>query len=131
MKKARKTSDQMRQETIDALDLFIKNLKEFLRKGTYEIKSIYRDYETNEIIIVTLDFNGHLLFLERDKGDILLRLPFKSKNLINQKLIDVYNRLTIDDDIRYHEEVLADLRAQRANLAQSALQKIDEDDKGS
>lgn len=121
----------MRQETIDAMDLFIKNLKEFLRKGTYEIKSIYRDYETNEIEQITLDFNGHLLFLKRNEGEIHLHLPFKSKGLINPKLIDAYNRLTIDRDIRYYEEALADLKAQKASLAQAALQKIDEDDKGS
>lgn len=131
MKKANKTSDQIRQEAIDAMDLFIKNLKEFLRKGTYEIKSIYRDYDTNEIKHITLDFNGHLLFLRRDEGEIHLQLPFKAKGLINPQLIDEYNRLSIDDDIRYHEEALAELRAQKAKLAQAALQKIDEDDKGS
>ena len=36
-KKNIKTSNQMRQETIDALELFKKNLKEYLNKGNYEL----------------------------------------------------------------------------------------------
>ena len=36
-KKNIKISNQMRQETIDALELFKKNLKEYLNKGNYEL----------------------------------------------------------------------------------------------
>ena len=131
MKKARKTSDQMRQETIDALDLFIKNLKEYLRYGSYPIEYVDRDFSTKEVEGITMKLDKHKLFIRKDDAELYLQINAEIKDLLNQQLIDDYNRLTIDRDIRYYEERLKKLKAQKANLAQAALQKIDEDDKGS
>lgn len=131
MKKARKTSDQMRQETIDALNLFIMNLKEYLRHGSYPIEYIDRDFMTKEVEGITMKLDEHKLFIRKDDAELHLQVNAEIKDLLNQQLIDDYNRLTIDRDIRYYEERLKKLKAQKANLAQAALQKIDEDDKGS
>ena len=65
-KKNNKTSDQMRQETIDALELFKKNLKEYLNKGNYELKYINRHYDTQEISSVDMELNGTRLFIQKD-----------------------------------------------------------------
>lgn len=131
MKKARKTSDQMRQETIDALNLFIKNLKEYLRHGSYPIEYVDRDFSTKEVEGITMKLDKHKLFIRKDDAELYLQVNAEIKDLLNQQLIDEYNRLTIDRDINYYEEKLKKLKAQKANLANAALQKIDEDDKGS
>ena len=131
MKKARKTSDQMRQETIDALNLFIKNLKEYLRYGSYPIEYVDRDFMTKEVEGITMKLDEHKIFVRKDDAELYLQVDVKIKDMLNQQLIDDYNRLIIDRDINYHEETLKKLKAQKANLAQAALQKIDEDDKGS
>ena len=131
MKKARKTSDQMRQETIDALNLFIKNLKEYLRHGSYPIEYVDRDFSTKEVEGITMKLDVHKLFIRKDDAELHLQVNAEIKDLLNQQLIDEYNRLTIDRDISYYEERLKKLKAQKANLAQAALQKIDEDEKGS
>ena len=131
MKKARKTSDQMRQETIDALNLFIKNLKEYLRHGSYPIEYVDRDFSTKEVEGITMKLDEHKLFIRKDDAELHLQINAEIKDLLNQQLIDEYNRLTIDRDISYYEEKLKKLKAQKANLANAALQKIDEDEKGS
>ena len=131
MKKARKTSDQMRQETIDALNLFIKNLKEYLRHGSYPIEYVDRDFSTKEVEGITMKLDEHKLFIRKDDAELHLQVNAEIKDLLNQQLIDEYNRLTIDRDISYYEEKLKKLKAQKANLAQAALQIIDEDEKGS
>lgn len=131
MKKARKTSDQMRQETIDALNLFIKNLKEYLRHGSYPIEYVDRDFSTKEVEGITMKLDEHKIFIRKDDAELYLQVNAEIKDLLNQQLIDEYNRLTIDRDINYYEEKLKKLKAQKANLANAALQKIDEDDKGS
>ena len=131
MKKARKTSDKMRQETIDALNLFIKNLKEYLRHGSYPIEYVDRDFSTKEVEGITMKLDEHKLFIRKDDAELHLQVNAEIKDLLNQQLIDEYNRLTIDRDISYYEEKLKKLKAQKANLAQAALQKIDEDEKGS
>ena len=131
MKKPNKTSDQMRQETIDALNLFIKNLKEYLRHGSYPIEYVDRDFSTKEVEGITMKLDEHKLFIRKDDAELHLQVNAEIKDLLNQQLIDEYNRLTIDRDISYYEEKLKKLKAQKANLAQAALQIIDEDEKGS
>ena len=131
MEKAKKTSDQMRQETIDALNLFINNLKEYLRYGSYPIEYINRNFTTKEVEGINMKLDKHKLFIRKDDAELYLQLNVEIKDLLNQQLIDDYNRLKIDRDIEYHEETLRKLKAQKARLTQAALQKIDEDDKGS
>lgn len=127
----KKTNDQMRQDTIDALELFIKNLKEYLRKGTYEIEYIDRDYITKEIEGVTLNLLDQKIVIRRHDAEILFTLKMDVKDLLNQELLDDYNRLTIDRDIRYYEDKLMKLKAQKENLDKAAFQKTDENEVGS
>jgi hypothetical protein len=128
MMETKKTKEQLRQDTIDALDLFIKNLKEYLRKGTYEIEYIDRDYITKEIEGVTLNLLDQKLVIRRHDAEILFTLKMDAKDLLNQELLDDYNRLSIDKDIRYYEEMLKKLKVQKANLVKAALQKKGEDE---
>ena len=117
-KKNNKTSDQMRQETIDALELFKKNLKEYLNKGNYELKYINRHYDTQEISSVDMELNGTRLFIQKDEAEVYIRVFAKIEELINPQVIKVYNKLTIDRDINFHEEKLRKLRAQKKVLLQ-------------
>ena len=94
-----KTSDQMRQETIDALEQFKKNLKEYLNNGNYELKYINRHYDTQEISSVDMELNGTRLFIQKD----------------------------IDRDIDFYEEKLRKLRAQKAIAYNEEPQETDED----
>ena len=131
MKKEKKTSDQMRKDTIDALNLFINNLKEYLRKGTYEIEYVDRALYTGEIRGINLHLDDHRLVIRQDNAEVMFYMEMKVENLLNQSLLDDYERLSIDREILNHEEKLKKLKAQKANLAQAALQKIDEDEVGS
>ena len=131
MKKEKKTSDQMRKDTIDALNLFINNLKEYLRKGTYEIEYVDRALYTGEIRGINLHLDDHRLVIRQDNAEVMFYMEMKVENLLNQSPLDDYERLSIDREILNHEEKLKKLKAQKANLAQAALQKIDEDEVGS
>ena len=126
-KKNNKTSDQMRQETIDALELFKKNLKEYLNKGNYELKYINRHYDTQEISSVDMELNGTRLFIQKDEAEVYIRVFAKIEELINPQVIKVYNKLTIDRDIHFYEEKLRKLRAQKA-IADSEESKETDDD---
>ena len=126
-KKNKKTSDQMRQETIDALELFKKNLKEYLNKGNYEVKYINRHYDTQEISSVDMELNGTRLFIEKDEAEVYIHVYAKIEELINPQVIKVYNKLTIDRDIHFYEEKLRKLRAQKA-IADSEESKETDDD---
>lgn len=131
MKKAKKTSDQMRKDTIDALNLFINNLKEYLREGEYEIDYVDREIYTKKLRGINLNLNDHRLVIRQDNAEVMFYLEMKVENLLNQKLMDDYDRLSIDSEILRHEEALKELKAQKANLAQAAFQQIDEDEVGS
>ena len=126
-KKNNKTSDQMRQETIDALELFKKNLKEYLNKGNYELKYINRHYDTQEISSVDMELNGTRLFIQKDEAEVYIRVFAKIEDLINPQVIKVYNKLTIDRDIHFYEEKLRKLRAQKAIADNVEPQETDED----
>ncbi len=126
-KKNNKTSDQMRQETIDALELFKKNLKEYLNNGNYELKYINRHYDTQEISSVDMELNGTRLFIQKDEAEVFIRVFAKIEDLINPQVIKVYNKLTIDRDIRFYEEKLRKLRAQKAIADNEEPQETDED----
>lgn len=131
MKKAKKTSDQMRKDTIDALNLFINNLKEYLREGEYEIDYVDREIYTKKLRGINLHLDDHRLVIRQDNAEVMFYLEMKVENLLNQKLMDDYDRLSIDSEILRHEEALKELKAQKANLAQAAFQQIDEDEVGS
>ena len=126
-KKNNKTSDQMRQETIDALELFKKNLKEYLNKGNYELKYINRHYDTQEISSVDMELNGTRLFIQKDEAEVNIRVFAKIEELINPQVIKLYNKLTIDRDIHFYEEKLRKLRAQKAIAENEEPQETDED----
>ena len=126
-KKNNTTSDQMRQETIDALELFKKNLKEYLNKGNYELKYINRHYDTQEISSVDMELNGTRLFIQKDEAEVFIRVFAKIEDLINPQVIKVYNKLTIDRDIHYYEDKLRKLRAQKAIADNEEPQETDED----
>ena len=126
-KKNNKTSDQMRQETIDALELFKKNLKEYLNKGNYELKYINRHYDTQEISSVDMELNGTRLFIQKDEAEVFIRVFAKIEELINPQVIKVYNKLTIDRDIHFYEEKLRKLRAQKALAYNEEPQETNED----
>ena len=126
-KKNNKTSDQMRQETIDALELFKKNLKEYLNKGNYELKYINRHYDTQEISSVDMELNGTRLFIQKDEAEVFIRVFAKIEELINPQVINLYNKLTIDRDIHFYEEKLRKLRAQKAIADNVEPQETDED----
>lgn len=126
-KKNNKTSDQMRQETIDALELFKKNLKEYLNKGNYELKYINRHYDTQEISSVDMELNGTRLFIQKDEAEVFIRVFAKIEDLINPQVIKLYNKLTIDRDIDFYEEKLRKLRAQKAIAENEEPQETDED----
>lgn len=126
-KRNNKTSDQMRQETIDALEQFKKNLKEYLNKGNYEVKYINRHYDTQEISSVDMELNGTRLFIEKDEAEVNIRVFAKIEELINPQVIKVYNKLTIDRDIHFYEEKLRKLRAQKAIADNEEPQETDED----
>ena len=126
-KKNNKTSDQMRQETIDALEQFKKNLKEYLNKGNYEVKYINRHYDTQEISSVDMELNGTRLFIEKDEAEVNIRVFAKIEELINPQVIKVYNKLTIDRDIHFYEEKLRKLRAQKALAYNKEPQETNED----
>ena len=61
----------------------------------------------------------------------IFRVKTDINDVINQRLLDAYDRLTIDRDISYYEEMLKKLKAQKKNLANTAFQKIDDEDIGS
>ena len=126
-KKNNKTSDQMRQETIDALELFKKNLKEYLNNGNYELKYINRHYDTQEISSVDMELNGTRLFIQKDEAEVYIRVFAKIEELINPQVIKLYNKLTIDRDIDFYEEKLRKLRAQKAIAYNEEPQETDED----
>ena len=126
-KKNNKTSDQMRQETIDALELFKKNLKEYLNNGNYEVRYINRDFETQEVNSVDMELNGTRLFIEKDEAEVYIRVFAKIEELINPQVIKLYNKLTIDRDIDFYEEKLRKLRAQKAIAENEEPQETDED----
>ena len=126
-KKNNKTSDQMRQETIDALELFKKNLKEYLNKGNYELKYINRHYDTQEISSVDMELNGTRLFIQKDEAEVFIRVFAKIEELINPQVINLYNKLTIDRDIHFYEEKLRKLREQKAIAYNEKPQETDED----
>ena len=126
-KKNNKTSDQMRQETIDALEQFKKNLKEYLNKGNYELKYINRHYDTQEISSVDMELNGTRLFIQKDEAEVFIRVFAKIEDLINPQVIKLYNKLTIDRDIHYYEDKLRKLRAQKAIADNEEPQETDED----
>lgn len=126
-KKNNKTSDQMRQETIDALELFKKNLKEYLNKGNYELKYINRHYDTQEISSVDMELNGTRLFIQKDEAEVNIRVFAKIEELINPQVIKLYNKLTIDRDIHFYEEKLRKLRAQKA-IADNEEPQVTDDD---
>lgn len=126
-KKNNKTSDQMRQETIDALELFKKNLKEYLNKGNYELKYINRHYDTQEISSVDMELNGTRLFIEKTGAEVYIRVFAKIEELINPQVIKLYNKLTIDRDIHFYEDKLRKLRAQKAIAENEEPQETDED----
>ena len=126
-KKNNKTSDQMRQETIDALEQFKKNLKEYLNKGNYEVRYINRHYDTQEISSVDMELNGTRLFIEKDEAEVNIRVFAKIEELINPQVIKLYNKLTIDRDIHFYEEKLRKLRAQKAIADNEEPQETDED----
>ena len=125
--KNNKTSDLMRQETIDALELFKKNLKEYLNKGNYELKYINRHYDTQEISSVDMELNGTRLFIQKDEAEVFIRVFAKIEDLINPQVIKLYNKLTIDRDIDFYEEKLRKLRAQKAIAYNEEPQETDED----
>ena len=122
-----KTSDQMRQETIDALEQFKKNLKEYLNNGNYELKYINRHYDTQEISSVDMELNGTRLFIEKAGAEVYIRVFAKIEELINPQVIKLYNKLTIDRDIDFYEEKLRKLRAQKAIAYNEEPQETDED----
>lgn len=124
----KKTKEQLRQDTIDALDLFIKNLKEFLRNGNYEIYNIDRDIETEEVDGISLKLNDHKLIIRRRSTAIFFTLKMNINDVLSPELLNDYNRLSIDNDIRYYEEELMKLKVQKANLVKAALQKKGEDE---
>ena len=124
----KKTKEQLRQDTIDALDLFIKNLKEFLRNGNYEIYNIDRDIETEEVDGISLKLNDHKLIIRRRSTDIFFTLKMNINDVLSPELLNDYNRLSIDNDIRYYEAELMKLKVQKANLVKAALQKKGEDE---
>jgi hypothetical protein len=128
MMETKKTKEQLRQDTIDALDLFIKNLKEFLRNGNYEIYNIDRDIETEEVDGISLKLNDHKLIIRRRSTDIFFTLKMNINDVLSPELLNDYNRLSIDNDIRYYEEELMKLKVQKANLVKAALQKKGEDE---
>ena len=128
MLETKKTKEQLRQDTIDALDLFIKNLKEFLRNGNYEIYNIDRDIETEEVDGISLKLNDHKLIIRRRSTDIFFTLKMNINDVLSPELLNDYNRLSIDNDIRYYEEELMKLKVQKANLVKAALQKKGEDE---
>ena len=131
MKKNRKTSNQMRQETIDALEVFIKNLKEYVRKGTYELNYVHRNYRTEEVESIELELNEHRITISKKDVGVVFHVKADINDVLNPRLLDAYDRLTIDNDISYYEEMLKKLKAQKKNLANTALQKIDDEDIGS
>lgn len=126
-KKNNKTSDQMRQETIDALEQFKKNLKEYLNNGNYELKYINRHYDTQEISSVDMELNGTRLFIEKDEAEVYIHVYAKIEELINPQVIKHYNKMTIDRAINSCEERLRKLRAQKA-IADSEESKETDDD---
>lgn len=128
MMETKKTKEQLRQDTIDALDLFIKNLKEFLRNGNYEIYNIDRDIETEEVDGISLKLNDHKLIIRRRSTAIFFTLKMNINDVLSPELLNDYNRLSIDNDIRYYEEELMKLKVQKANLVKAALQKKGEDE---
>ena len=128
---SKKKSDQMRQETIDALEVFIKNLKEYIRKGNYEIKYVHRNYRTEEVESIDLELNGNDITISKNDVGVIFRVKTDINDVLNQRLLDAYDRLTIDRDISYYEEMLKKLKAQKKNLANTAFQKIDDEDIGS
>ena len=126
-KKNNKTSDQMRQDTIDALELFKKNLKEYLNNGNYEIKYVNRHFDTQEIYSVDMELNGTRLYIEKDEAEINIRVFAKIEELISPQVIKLYNKLTIDRDINYYEEKLRKLRAQKAIADNEESKKTGDD----
>ena len=126
-KKNNKTSDQMRQETIDALELFKKNLKEYLNNGNYEVKYINRDYETEEVSGVDMELNGTRIFIEKDEAEVNIRVFAKIENLINPQVMKLYNKMTIDRAINSCEERLKKLRAQKALADKEEPKETDDD----
>ena len=117
----------MRQETIDALEQFKKNLKEYLNNGNYELKYINRHYDTQEISSVDMELNGTRLFIQKDEAEVFIRVFAKIEDLINPQVIKLYNKLTIDRDIDFYEEKLRKLRAQKAIAYNEEPQETDED----
>lgn len=122
-----KTSDQMLQETLDALELFKKNLKEFLHKGNYKINYINRHYSTQEVESIDLDLNGTRLYIAKDEAEVDMRLFAKIDDLINPQLIKAYNKLTIDRDIKIYEAKLKKLKEQKVIAEKEESQHMVED----
>lgn len=109
-----KTNDQMHQETKESLELFIKNLKELLHKGDYVINYVHRNYDTKDIESIDMEIAGHRLFIEKNNLELNFRFFAKFEDILNKELLETYNKLTIDRDIQYHEEILKKLKKQKA-----------------
>ena len=126
-KKNIKISNQMRQETIDALELFKKNLKEYLNKGNYELRYINRHFDTQEIYSVDMELNGTRLYIEKDNVEVNIHVFANIEELLNPQVIKLYNKMTIDRAINSCEERLRKLRAQKAIADNEELKETDDD----
>lgn len=118
----------MRQETIDALELFKKNLKEYLNKGNYELRYINRHFDTQEIYSVDMELNGTRLYIEKDNVEVNIHVFANIEELLNPQVIKLYNKMTIDRDINFHEEKLRKLRTQKKAIADYEEPKKTDDD---
>lgn len=128
MKKKQKTNEQLHQDVKDSFNLFIKNLKELLKHGTYQLNYVDRDYDTEVVDGATIEVNGHTLVLRRNKVDILLKMRnLDVKDLLNQALLDEYDKMTIEQEIEYHAKHLKSLMEHKDKIVKRLSKDADID----
>lgn len=128
MKNSQKTNEQLHQNVKRSLNLFINNLKDLLHNGNYQLKFVIRDSDTQEIESVAMEIDGHYFVLTKKKAKIDLYFDIEIKDLLNQKLIDIYDRVSIDNDIKIYTEKLKELKKKKAKLRKPEPKPEEDDD---
>ena len=77
---------------------------------------------------VDMELNGTRLYIEKDNVEVNIHVFANIEVLLNPQVIKLYNKMTIDRDINFHEEKLRKLRAQKKAIADYEEPKKTDDD---
>ncbi len=104
----------------EALANFKEKLVDLLYNGTYSLNRINRDWTDHHVIWAELTVGKHRILINEPPGrerqgtfDLHLELE---ECPINKELLEMYDRLSVDNDISYYKKKLQELEAHKARL---------------